>query len=75
MEDSYGKAEKSEMSEMLEQTLKLFQFRLFVFVIYARDEKSEFSEQGLFPFNSVDLDDKLLVTVEYLSSSNFAGIV
>ena len=63
------------MSEMLEQTLKLFQLRLFVFVVCARDEKSEMSEQGFFPFNSVDLDSKLLVTVEYLSPSNFAGIV
>ena len=53
------KSEMSEMSEMLEQTLKLFQLRLFVSALYAINEKSEMSEQGLSPFNSVDFDIKM----------------
>ena len=28
-----GKAEKSKISEMLEQTLKLFELRLFIFAL------------------------------------------
>ena len=54
-----GKAEKSEMSEMLEQTLKLFQLGVFVFALCAISEKSEMSEQGLSPFNSVNSDCKM----------------
>ena len=36
-----GKAEKSELSEISEQGLKLFQLRLFGFHPYAKNEKSE----------------------------------
>ena len=42
-----GKAEKSELSEILEQGLKLFQLRLFGFHLYAENEKLEMSEQRL----------------------------
>ena len=54
-----GKTEKSEMSKMLEQTLKLFQLRPFVSALYAINEKSEMSERGFSPFNSVDFDIKM----------------
>ena len=47
------------MSEMLEKTLKLFQLRLFVFALYAINEKSEMSERRFCLFNSMDVDIKM----------------
>ena len=43
-----GKAEKSEMSEVLDQTLKLLQLRLFVSALCAINKKSEISDDGFF---------------------------